>query len=351
MPFIRASSPHSHSAATTPKIMGWVLLALVPGALAQVYFWGLGVISNLLITSLLALLAEALVLRLRGASAIRLRDGSALVTACLLALSLPPASPLWLMVVGTFFAIVLAKQLYGGLGYNPFNPAMVGYVVLLIAFPAPMTQWPLPIPLAPEGTLFNIDWLWDALLGKPWPDGLTGATALDLVKQRGALTLDELYAAEPRLAVGFMGPYAVEWVNLGYLAGGLFLLARGVMTWHTPVAFLAALAVMAAIFYDGGSSQSGGSPLFHGLSGATMLGAFFILTDPVSGATSRRGRLIFGAVAGILVYCIRHFGNYPDAVAFSVLLLNFAAPFIDYYTLPRTYGQPKPKRATHKERP
>ena len=137
--------------------------------------------------------------------------------------------------------------------------------------------------------------------------------------------------------------------NLGFLAGGLFLLYKRVFTWHAPVAMLVALFLISGIFYDGGSSASGGSPVLHLLSGATMLGAFFIVTDPVTSAVSNRGRLIYGAAIGVLVYLIRTWGNYPDAVAFAVLLLNFAAPFIDYYTLPRTYGHTKARRATEKE--
>jgi electron transport complex protein RnfD len=167
-------------------------------------------------------------------------------------------------------------------------------------------------------------------------DGATMATPLDVVRQNSSLLINDLWAQNPQF--GLWAGVGWEWVNIAFLAGGLWLLYKRVFTWHAPVAMLAALALMAALFYDGGSSASGGSPLFHLLSGATMFGAFFIVTDPVTSAVSLRGRLIYGALIGVLIYIIRVRGNYPDAVAFAVLIMNFAAPFIDYYTQPRTYG-------------
>ncbi len=177
-------------------------------------------------------------------------------------------------------------------------------------------------------------------------DGWTLATALDVVKTNNSLTMTELQATSP--AFGQFAGYGWEWVNLAYLLGGLVLLYKRVYSWHAPVGMLAALAVMSLLFWNGSGSDSNGSPLFHLFSGATMLGAFFIITDPVSGATSKQGRLIFGAGVGILVYVIRAWGGYPDAVAFAVLLMNLAAPTIDYYSTPRTYGHSKAKRGMGK---
>jgi Na+-translocating ferredoxin:NAD+ oxidoreductase subunit D len=337
------TSPHAHSQHSTAQVMQLVLLATLPGLVALIHFFGPGSLYNILLAGLTAVICEAAVLKLRRRPvAFYLRDFSALVTAVLLGLALPPYCPWWVVVVGTSTAVILAKQLYGGLGYNPFNPAMVGYVVLLVSFPIEMTQWALPHTVLGDDQALPgpITGLARIFLETP-ADAYSGATPLDLFKHHGGETVQQIYHTEPLFNQGRWAGAGWEWVNLGFLGGGLFLLYKKVFTWHTPVSLLLALGLMAAIFYDGGSSGSGGSPLFHWLSGGTMLGAFFIATDPVTSATSRRGKLIFGACIGILIYVIRTWGNYPDAVAFAVLLLNFAAPFIDYYTVPRTYGHSK----------
>ncbi|GAB3289000.1 electron transport complex subunit RsxD [Parahaliea aestuarii] len=340
MALLRVTSPHAHGPASTQKVMQQVLLATVPGVIALIHFFGFGVLVNIAWAALLALAFESLALKLRGRElGFYLKDCSALVTAVLLGVALPPYSPWWLIAVGMASAILLAKHLYGGLGYNPFNPAMVGYVVLLISFPVQMTTWE-----APRG-VGEVPGLLDALRACFTPasfDGTTAATPLDVLKQNNSLLLENLWAAEP--VFGRWAGIGWEWANIAFLAGGLWLLYRRIFTWHAPLAFLAVLALMAALFYDGGSSASGGSPLFHLLSGATMFGAFFIVTDPVTSAVSVRGRLVYGALAGLLVYLIRVWGNYPDAVAFAVLIMNFAAPFIDHYTQPRTYGHRKPAK-------
>jgi len=335
----RFSSPHSHGPARTSWVMQQVLLATLPGLFALTAWFGWGTLANILWAAPVALAAEAAMLRLRGRGAMpALRDCSALVTALLLAIALPPASPWWLVTIGTGFAIVIAKHLYGGLGSNPFNPAMAGYVVLLISFPLEMTRWMAPAGAGVTATLGPLEALRASLglLDAARLDALTMATPLDVLRQNQSLLVAELWARQPQF--GRIGGAGWEWVNAGFLAGGLYLLARRIFTWHAPVAMLGALALMAALFYDGGSAASGGSPLFHLFTGATMFGAFFIVTDPVTSATSTRGRLIFGALIGVLVYLIRHWGNYPDAVAFSVLLMNFAAPLLDNYTQPRSYG-------------
>lgn len=345
---LRVTSPHAHRGGDTGQVMRLVAFATLPGMGALTWFFGLGVIHNVLLAVLSCMAFEALVLKLRGRPVgFYLRDCSALVTGVLLGLALPAYCPWWLVMIGSGTAIILAKQLYGGLGFNPFNPAMVAYVVLLISFPVEMTQWPAPADLA-EHTPSLSQALAKVWLGTPI-DGYTAATPLDVVKQNTSLLLPDLYLADPGLSSGTLAGAGWEWANLGFLLGGLFLLYKRIFTWHAPVSMLVVLGLMAAFFYDGGSSTSGGSPLFHWLSGATMLGAFFIITDPVSSAASTRGRLIYGGAIGLLIYVIRTWGNYPDAVAFAVLLMNFAAPFIDYYTLPRTYGHKKPRRATEKE--
>ncbi len=329
------TSPHAHTPLDTSGLMRLVILATLPGVAALTWFFGWGTIVNIAFASLIALACEAFALYLRGRRVMfYLRDCSALVTAILLGIALPPGSPWWIIAVGIVFAILIAKQLYGGMGYNPFNPAMAGYVVLLISFPLEMTRW-----LSPLGTFEgSVPGLMEALqlcFGGGF-DAHTMATTLDVFKQGAGLMVADVWQQNPQF--GRWGGLGWEWVNIGFLAGGCYLLHRGVFTWHAPMSMLIALTAMAAVFYDGGSSASGGSPLMHLLSGATMLGAFFIITDPVSSAVSTRGRLIYGALAGVLVYVIRRWGNYPDAVAFAVLIVNFAAPFIDHYTMPRTYG-------------
>jgi electron transport complex protein RnfD len=246
-------------------------------------------------------------------------------------------------------AIILAKQLYGGLGLNPFNPAMIAYVVLLISFPVEMTRWISPLSLSADSQLPSlIEALTAVFQSSSAVDAYTGATPLDIFKNQEGLLAEQIYAQQPLFINSTFAGVAWEWVNLAFLAGGLVLLQKKIFTWHAPVSMLVALTIMAVLFYDGGSSTSGGPVLLHLLSGGTMLGAFFIITDPVSSAVSNKGRVIYGAGIGILIYIIRIWGNYPDAVAFAVLLMNFTAPFIDYYTVPRTYGHKKSAAANRK---
>ncbi len=335
------TSPHLSVKQDTGAIMRLVLLATLPGVATLTWFFGWGTVINIVWASLVALGAEALVLKLRRRPiGFYLRDCSALVTAFLLAISMPPYAPWWLVLVGVGVSIIIAKQLYGGMGFNPFNPAMVGYVVLLISFPVEMTSWAAPAGsvadqpavLGPLQSLYaNFPWLTSQSV-----DAFTMATPLDVFKQNSTEIVSEFWGSEPQF--GIFGGYGWEWVNIAFLLGGLFLLYKRVFTWHAPLSMLLALAFMAALFYDGGSAASKGSALFHLFTGAAMFGAFFIVTDPVSSAVSNRGRLIYGAGIGVLIFLIRSYGNYPDAVAFAVLLMNFAAPLIDYYTQPRTYG-------------
>lgn len=351
MALINITSPHARGVMSTGKLMRLVIYATVPGIAVLTWFFGPGVLVNVVLAAISCLAFEAAIIKLRNRPVnFYLKDCSALVTAILLAVSLPPYCPWWLIITGSFIAIVLAKQLYGGMGFNPFNPAMVAYVLLLISFPLSMTTWPTPANLLADGqslpgfvaTLEHVFW------GEKL-DAYASATVLDIMKQNSGLVLDELYKQTPQLNTGYLAGAGWEWVNLAFLIGGIFLLYKKVFTWHAPISMLISLTLVSAIFYDAGSSQSSGSPLFHLFSGATMLGAFFIVTDPVSSAVSTRGRIIYGALIGFVIYIIRTWGTaYPDGVGFAVLFLNFAAPFIDYYTTPRTYGHAKPRRATDK---
>ena len=346
MALFKVTSPHATDPLNTARVMQLVLLATIPGVLALSWHFGWGVLVNIAFASAVALAAEALALTLRKRPlGFYLGDYSALVTAVLLAIAMPAYSPWWLIAVGVGFAILIAKHLYGGMGYNPFNPAMVGYVVLLISFPVEMTTWAAPRQAFAGELPSLLDSISVLFVGREAiaifaVDGITMATPLDMVKQNNSLLIEDLWQQSPQF--GQWGGLGWEWANLGFLAGGLFLLSQRVFTWHAPISMLISLTVVSALFYDGGSSASGGSPLFHLLSGATMLGAFFIVTDPVTSAVSIKGRMIYGALIGLLLYLIRVWGNYPDAIAFAVLLMNFAAPLLDYYTQPRTYGHQPP---------
>ncbi len=335
MRFSTESSPHIALDTSVPLIMRRLLLALVPGTLALFWFFGVGVVTNVLLAVAFCVGAEAAILALRGHSLrLFLGDSSAIVTGWLLALALPPLSPWWLILVASFFAIVVAKQLYGGLGYNPFNPAMVGYVVALISFPVDMTSWisatdPGPSLITSLAVVFGGDSLGQL-------DGVTAATALDAAKTQVALgRMVSEFSDGP--AFGLLGAVGTEWAAVLFLAGGVWMIGQGVTNWQIPVSTLGGLFVIAFFFWllD---SEVFASPVFHLFSGGTMLGAFFIATDPVSASTTPRGRLVFGAGIGILVYIIRTWGGYPDGVAFAVLLMNLMAPTIDHYTRPRVYG-------------
>ena len=341
MQFPTFSSPHLPGPSSVAHVMREVLLALLPGIVCAWWFFGWGIIVNIVLAALACVLAEAGMLAVRGRPvAATLTDTSAVLTGVLLALALPPLAPAWLPVVGAVFAIVVAKQLYGGLGYNPFNPAMIGYVVLLISFPREMTQWSAPAGLgsAQLGLADSLAWsLHGVLPGETALDALTLATPLDSVKISLGLgqMLSEIMTA-PQF--GRYGGLGWEWINFGYLLGGLYLVYRRLIDWRIPVGMLGALFAIALVFH-GSDADGYPAPLFHLFSGAAMLGAFFIATDPVTASTTPRGRLIFGAGIGLIVYLIRTWGGYPDGVAFAVLLMNMAAPTIDHYTKPRVFGQ------------
>ncbi len=334
------SSPHFHGPSTVTKVMLKVAYALIPGMLIYSWLFGWGVIINVLLAIVTALATEALMLRLRHRPVkIFLSDGSALVTALLLGLALPPLAPWWLIFLGTAFAIIFAKHIYGGLGFNPFNPAMVGYVMLLISFPLEMTNWPAPLSLSDAHLTLSQSLAY--VFGGNLPSGirldaLTMATPLDTLKTNLGLnqTIQEITASP---IFGGIAGTGWQWLSIAFLAGGLWLIHKKIISWHVPAAMLGSLALISLVFYiiDPAAYSS---PLFHLFSGGAILGAFFIATDPVSGATTARGRIYFGIGVGLLTYVIRSWGGYPDAIAFAVLLMNMAAPTIDHYTRPPVFG-------------
>ena len=343
MRFPTIASPHIAPNNAVSRLMRQVLLALIPGTLAAIYFFGWGVLLNILLTLAAGLLTEALMLAVRKRPLKPfLSDGSVLVTAWLLAVCLPPLAPWWIPVVGISFALVFAKHLYGGLGYNLFNPAMVGYAVLLVSFPKEMTQWGLPQGVATQALSFvdSAIYVFSGHLptGVAW-DGLSGATPLNVYKTEAGQGAAWDGIAQHAVFSGLAG-VGWEWVALGWLAGGVWMLWQRVITWRIPVAMLASFTLLSLAFYLYDPAHFA-SPLFHVLSGGVMLGAFFIATDPVSGSTTPRGQLIFGAGIGVLVFVIRGFAGFPDGVAFAVLLMNIAVPLIDHYTPARPIGRKK----------
>jgi electron transport complex protein RnfD len=344
MALIRVTSPHVHKPAGTSEVMRLVILATVPGICAMTFFFGWGTLINLVLACSLALVFEAICIKARHRPiSFYLKDNSALVTAVLLALSLPPFAPWWLTTVAVFVAIVIAKQLYGGIGQNPFNPAMIAYALVLISFPIEMTRWTGPFVMqAAEGwqVLSFTDTL-NVIFGgwQTAADAFTSATPLDEMRHRAGMTTTEIWRSSSVLAnIG-----AWHAVSAAYLMGGIFLLYKKIFTWHTPASLILTLAAVSLLFYVI-SPDNYTDPIFHISVGATIFGAFFIATDPVSAATSNIGKIWYGAGIGLLIYIIRTWGNYPDAVAFSVLIMNLAAPFIDQYTQPRTYGHKSANR-------
>lgn len=331
------TSPYLLKEASVQRVMLQVLLALLPGIAAYVWFFGPTILVQIAIATVVALASEAFMLKLRNKPlAPFLGDGSAIVTAWLIALTFPPLAPWWLTVVGVLFAIVIAKQLYGGLGQNPFNPAMIAFAVCIVSFPALMSQWP-PVDLH----LSFADQLSIVFGHAPRLDAMSAATPLDALKT--ALKLGEGNTSVASVLAdahtfGRVAGQGWEWVMGGYLLGGLWMWQRRIVSWHAPGGFIAGIALLAAALWLW-QPAAFADPLFHLFSGGAMLGAFFIVTDPVSGCTTPKGKLIFGFSAGILAYLIRVFGGYPDGVAFAVLLVNICVPLIDMYTQPPIFGK------------
>jgi Na+-translocating ferredoxin:NAD+ oxidoreductase subunit D len=341
IPNILTQSPYLIAPVSVTRVMFKVLLALVPGIIAYVFLFGVGILVQLLLATITALLAEAAFLKIRHRPVTpALTDLSAVVTAWLIALSFPPMAPWWLVVVGTLFAIIIVKQLYGGLGQNPFNPAMAAYALCIVSFPAIMSQWPMTLANSglsisdQIGAIFNHAQNIDAWAGATPLDHLK--TALRLSTTNDTLTVQSIEQNQKIYGIG--AGQGWEWVTLGWLVGGLWLWQQRIITWHIPVAFVAAIVCLSLLLW-GIDPKHYANPVFHVFGGATLLGAFFIATDPVSGATTPRGKLFFAAGAGIIAYLIRTFGAFPDGVAFGILLMNICVPLIDMYTQPAIFGE------------
>lgn len=338
------AGPHAHEAHRVGGIMGQVMLALAPATLFGLYLFGWPAVFLFLVTVASAVLAEAASLRIAGRP-VRpaLWDGSALLTGWLLAMTLPPWAPWWIGVVGALIAVVIAKQVFGGIGQNLFNPAMVARVALLISFPIEMTAFVAPVPFGDPQAPGLLASLGITFAGQPAFDAVTSATLLGHVRTAldASATLAEAMSGfyDPLALAGGRVPGSLgETSAVLILAGGLWLLYRRVITWHIPLAMLSTLAVVAGLFHLVDPAHYPG-PLFHLLSGAALLGAFFIATDLVTSPVTVPGQLLFGAGCGLLVYVIRTWTAYPEGVAFAVMLMNACVPLIDHYIKPRIYGR------------
>lgn len=342
MEFARKYAPFLNSSNNVATMMLQVLLALVPAALAHMWYFGPGILLNLIIASAFCVGGEALIMRVRGRDPmLALSDFSALVTAVLLAFALPSLTPWWVTATGALFGIVVAKHLYGGIGFNIFNPAMAGYVVILVAFPMQMNLWVAPsmgdIDYVDLSIFQTIQYTLTGNLPEALGfDAISRATPLDAM-QSGLRNLRTYAEVRTNPMMGDFGGRGWEWIGNFIAIGGVWLLVKKIIRWHIPAGVFIGLLVPAGIMYivDPGTHAS---PGFHLFSGATILCAFFIATDPVSAATSPKGRFFYGLGIGLLIYIIRRWGAYADGVAFAVLLMNMATPAIDYVTRPPIVG-------------
>ena len=343
-----AGAPHLPPISTVGGVMRQVLYALVPGIVAHVVYFGVGILFQILLAVGFALLLEAAMLKLRDRPLKPfLSDYSAVVTAVLFAPCMPPLAPWWIALTGMVFAIVIAKHLYGGLGSNLFNPTMVGFAAVIIAFPIELSQWLAPRSLTPG--LPGIGETAAAIFTGQLPPSVSWAA----ISQATPLDALKTGVAENRLVTeirdapifGDFGGLGWEWIANFYALGGMYLVWRRVISWHVPIAVIGTTILVSTPLWLLGPDIHP-SPLQHVFSGALVLAAFFIATDPVSGCSTMRGRLVFGAGVAILTLAIRRYGGYPDGVAFAVLLMNMAAPMIDRLTRPRTYGHGRDRDAS-----
>jgi electron transport complex protein RnfD len=303
---ILSSSPHIRDKITVGRIMWAVIIALTPVIAASIYFFRFRAMELIAVCGLASVVTEYLFLRIRGKGS--LNEPSALLTGILLALTLPPSFPLWAAVLGTIFAIIIGKQIFGGLGYNIFNPALIGRAFLVATFPVLMTTWLNPFTI----------------------DAVTTATPLGLLRfQSQSTPLLPLFLGNVSGSLG-------ETSALALLIGGAFLLIKKYIDWRTPLSYLLTVALLSGIFYL--INPLYGSPLLHLLAGGLMFGVFFMATDPVTTPLAKQGRWIFGLGAGVIVVIIRNWGGYAEGVMFSILLMNAFTPLLDRYIKPRVLG-------------
>ncbi len=322
---IISASPHVHSDRTSKKVMYDVLFALIPAFLVSIYLFGISALIMTSVAVLSCIAFEYLIQKYILKTAITVGDGSALITGILLAFNLPSSLPLWMVIIGSLVAIGIAKMSFGGLGYNIFNPALVGRVFLLVSFPVQMTSW--PIPFENNGTLF---------------DAVTGETTLGIIKEglmygETMSTISEKIPTILELLLGISSGSAGEMSGLALILGGLYLLIRKVITWHIPVTILLTMALFTGIFWVI-DPEMYANPLIHILSGGAILGAFYMATDLVTSPMTKKGMIIFAAGIGVITVVIRFYGAYPEGISFAILIMNAFVPLINTYFKPRRFG-------------
>ena len=338
------AGPFTHTSNSIGRTMLWVMLALLPATAYGLWLFGWPAILLFAITLASALAAEACMLLLLGQPVrVRLQDGSAVLTGWLLALSLPPWAPWWIGVLGSVTAIVLGKHVFGGLGQNLFNPAMVARIVLLISFPVQLTLWVAPAPLGEPGSPTLRQALAYTSERSAVPEHLSAATHLGRLKteQSRGVSVAQTTAQLPpltQMAIGNEPGSLGETTAMLLLAGGVLLLLLRIITWHIPLALLGTLGALAAVSNALDPTRFASMPV-HLLSGAAVLGAFFIATDYVTSPVSKSGQLLFGAGIGALTWVIRALGGYPEGLAFAVVLMNALVPLIDRGLRPRVFGR------------
>lgn len=333
----------NHNNSSVQKLMFQVQLAALPAFFVHLYIFGFGIIIQWTLAIVTLLVVEAIMLKLRNRPVMPyISDLSGLITVTGIVFCIPPESPWWIIVSAVTFAIIFGKHLYGGLGYNPFNPAMLGYAFVLISFPAEITQWTLPSALSGH-TLSLIDsfhLIFYGYIPNFNLDQITGATPLNAIKSGLSAGITPAETLNSNLFYSNTFPYGWTEVNIAFMLGGLYLLFKGHISWQYPVGFLGTLAALAFIF--NAIDPTTYAPVsVHLFSGGIMLAAFFIITDPVTSSTTPKGRLIFAMGIGALVFIIRSWGAFPDGIAFAILLMNMCVPLIDQYTAPRVAGHLK----------
>jgi len=352
---IVSANPHIRHMDSVPRIMSDVLVALFPAFIAGIYFFGLRAFSVTLICVLGAVCGEALVQYLRKVP-ITINDGSAIVMGVLMAFCCPVTLPFWMAFLGSFLAIIIAKQAFGGLGNNPFNPAHIGRAFLLASWPVAMTTWvlvskiatPLSYDLGGKARVMGLWWnpFWsmadiDKICTQSNLDAITGATPLAHIKSlvaSGNMEAAFIFAKESLFGcfIGNVGGSIGETSALALLLGAVYLFSRGHISWRIPVPMITVVFVL-TLLWTGSISIA----LFNLVAGGLMIGAFFMATDMVTTPVTGTGRIIFGAGCGLIIFCIRQFGAYPEGVCYSILLMNAATPIIDHYTLPAIFGAVK----------
>ena len=315
-------SPHIKDAETTERIMWSVSLSLLPAVLMGVYFFGPRAAFTIIASILSAVLSEYIFLKAMKKKVVVL-DGSAFLTGLLLGLNLPPSVPFFIPVIGAIVAVIITKQLFGGLGYNIFNPALIGRAFLLVSFPRLMTVWN-----EPAAAFIHLD-------------ARTTATPLGILKEEGIVKLIEVFGDKwnlySQLLIGHRGGCIGETSVLALLIGAAFLMHRKYITWHIPLSFLGTAALIAWIF-GGQEGLFTGDPLLHLMTGGLMLGAFFMATDYVTSPSVKNGQILFGTGCGFLTMLIRLKGGYPEGVMFAILIMNCFSPLIDRGFRSKVFG-------------